>query len=1195
MDKRVIKEFSIMARNELIKQITRMANSFGVFEDKNGRVEYGNDYVIINGKTYPKSYAAAYNKLIEVKKEKGFEELIEEVAYTWFNRFIALRFMEVNDYLPSHIRVLSSAKGKVDPDIVENYEEADLDIKFDEIYKLINIDKNTELAYRKLLIAQCNKLSNLMPFLFEKINDYTEMLLPDNLLIPQSIISKLVATISEDDFKEEVEIIGWIYQYYISEKKDKVFADLKKNIKISKENIPAATQLFTPKWIVKYMVENSLGRLWLEGHPNEELQKEWKYYLEEAEQEPEVEEELQKIKDEHAKLTPEDIKILDPCMGSGHILVYAFDVLYEIYKTAGYPSGDIPKLILKNNLYGLDIDDRAAQLASFALVMKARQYNKKIFKQIEEENIELNLCSIQESKGIEEDAIDYFCSLDNGLDNKELKKELEYIRISFTDAKNLGSLIKTKSISFKNIEITLNQIEKEIIPLNLKESIQFLKQRVELLIKQAMILNTKYHICITNPPYVGRKGMNKNLTNYIDKHYENSKHDLYSIFIQWCIEKSSIYTSMITQHTWMFLSSFAKLREMLAKDYQLMNLCHIGSKGFEELNGEVVQTVIFTIGNYNNKEYKLISKRLVKSENKERDFLYKKNNKYINKVKEFEQLPGNILAYWISERTRQVFTKEEKLIKYMKPLAGISSGNNEKMIRLWYEVNEENINQVGMINKGESVLKRKWFFHNKGGEFRKWYGNLNYIFNYTAESIKYMEKLPGFRHDNKNNYFKGGLNWAKMSSGKMGVRYTEGGCMFDSAGTSGFPTKNCYYIQGLLNSKVATEIFSILNPTLSIVPGNVADFPTIICWDKLEQIEELVQECNKVSKRDWENFETARSFKGNCFFSKLSDNKIYKLSSAYLSWETECNKDFTKLKNLEENLNRIFIDIYGLQDELTPEINDKDITIRRADRERDIKSLISYAVGCIFGRYSIDAEGLIYAGGNFTDKWNIEEKKVRKIEKDEDGNIVSDTWVDTTFIPDKDNTIPITENEYFDDDIVARFVEFIRTVYGEDTLEENLDFIADTLVKRNSESSVERIRRYFVDEFYKDHCKIYQKRPIYWMIDSVKNKGFRALIYLHRYNKETLSNVRLNYLLELQGKYLNEQKQIERYLDSSSISTAEKKKRNKELQILSQKQSEILAFDKVLDEFANKQIELDLDDGVVVNYGKLQQVLAKIK
>ena len=1229
MDKRVLKEFAIMARRELRSQVTRMANSFGVYEDKDGEIEVGNDYVKINNKTYPRSYEGAYRKLIEVKREKGFNELIEEVAYTWFNRFIALRFMEVNDYLPSHIRVLSSeTEGKVDPDILEEYEEADLDIDIKEISKIINIDKNLELAYRKILIAQCNKLSKMMPFLFEEIDDYTEMLLPDKLLIPESIIKKLVSTISEDDFKEEVEIIGWIYQYYISEKKDEVFADLKKNIKITKENIPAATQLFTPKWIVKYMVENSLGRLWLEGHPNEELQKEWKYYLEEADQEPEVEIGLQKIREEHAKLRPEDIKVLDPCMGSGHILVYAFDVLYEIYKSAGYSEREIPKLILQNNLYGLDIDDRASQLASFALIMKARQYNKRLFREIERENLELNLCSIQESNAIEQDAIEYFCSLETGLDNEELKKDLEYLVTTFTDAKEYGSILEVKEVNFEALKQRLKEIENED-NLVFGDYRKIILDRLPVMIKQAETMSRKYAVCVTNPPYMGSKGMGILLSKYAKEKYKNSKMDMFSMFVERCknfVRRDRFY-ALITQPSILFLSSFKGLREDIISNQSIYSLLHMGRGIF----GIDFGSTAFVIRNCKSVGYKgdyfrlhertfqYISPNDIEkiylnatiSNEFKFDFLnYNKDSElnYSNPIKirfkisqlNFLKIEGTPIAYWLNEKIFNTFNNKvigNKLITR----EGMATADNERFLRLWSEVNLAKI-LFGCKSSNEANEKRGiWFPYNKGGDYRKWSGNDEYIVNWYNDGYEIKnnidEKTGRVRSHNYNGEygFKKGITWSAISSGNISVRFSSEGYLFDSKGAKGFSEnyQELMYILALINSKVGTLYLKIFSPTMDFKVGDIIQIP--LMENSIEYVKEIVRDNIYISKCDWNSFENSWDFQIHPLLKALNKNREFKISSISNIWEKECEENFNQLKSNEEELNRIFIDIYGLQDELTPDIEDKDITIRKADRVRDIKSFISYSVGCILGRYSIDAEGLIYAGGDFSEKWDLDNKKVRKIETDEDGNIICNSWVDATFMPNRDNVIPITDNKYFEDDIVARFIDFVRTVYSNETLEENIDFIAETLVKKGDETSRNRIRRYFMDEFYKDHCKVYQKRPIYWLVDSGKNKGFKSLVYLHRYNKETLSNIRLNYLLELQGKYINEEKKVERYLDSGTINVFEKKKRIKELQILSQKQTELLAFDKILDELANKEIELDLDDGVVVNYEKLQQVLAKIK
>lgn len=1199
MDKKVLKEFAIMARRELIDEVKLKANNFGLNENSDCKVQPGSDYVMINGNRYHKAYGKAYEKLVEIKKEKGFDELIEEVAYTWFNRFIALRFMEVNDYLPSHIRVLSSSvEGKVDPDILEQYKECDLDVDSNEIDLLIS-NGNIEGAYRKLLIAQCNKLSQMMPFLFEEINDYTEMLLPDKLLIPQSIIKKLVNTISEADFREQVEIIGWIYQYYISEKKDKVFADLKKNIKVTKENIPAATQLFTPDWIVKYMVENSLGRLWLEGHPNKELQSSWKYYLEEAEQEPEVLVELEKIKEEHSELTPQDIKVLDPCMGSGHILVYAFDVLYQIYLSAGYSEKDIPRLILENNIYGLDIDDRAAQLAGFALIMKARSYSKRFFRDIEKNSLELNVCAIQESRtldakgenqisGINEEEIEYFANGD-----LNLKEEFEYLVEVFTDAKEYGSILEVQEVNFEVVKQRLDEIETED-NLMFGDYRKMLLDKLPAIIRQAEIMNRKYEVCITNPPYLTLGKVDIKLNNYVSRNYKLTKNDLFSVMIDKSIKftKDNYFISMIVQHTWINSNNYKPFREMLLESDNLKSLVYLGTGAFEEINGEVVNTAALVLCKSKCIRFKPKFIDLIDSDNKEKSY-YDYKNLYSNLSQEdFKNIPKFALAYKATKSIINILNTNDSRLE-VKAGRGLQTGDDDIFLRLWSEVNIDKTNILEKDNK-------KWFLFNKGGMYRKWYGNNEWVvlWENNGAKIKKMHSNGTISATLRNldTFFSGALTYTYITGGKFNGRYCNDRYCYSGAGAAINSVDN-YYILGFYNSNVFMRcIQCIKGNTIRYEVGDIESIPIITTNSEFESnVRNIVRNNIELCKDDWDSYESSWDFKTHPLVKVLTKSEIHKLSSVFSIWEKECQELFKQLKINEEELNRIFIEIYGLQDELTPEVEDKAITIRKADSQREIRSFISYFVGCMFGRYSIDAEGLIYAGGEFKDKWNFKDKKVRKIEKDEDSNIISDLWGNTTFLPDSDNVIPITENEYFEDDIVSRFIEFVKTVYGEETLNENLDFIAETLVKKNNETSKQRIRRYFMDEFFIDHCKVYQKRPIYWLIDSGKNKGFKALIYLHRYNKETLANVRLNYLLELQGKYINEEKQIERYLVNGNLTPAEKKKYTKDLQVLSQKQNELVAFDKVVDELANKKIELDLDDGVVKNYEKLQPILAKIK
>lgn len=1202
MDKNKIKSFAIWARRSLIKSVSEKAYSIGIYEDKILEATAVQGGFKLEGKEDIFNLSKKdRDALVTQVREKGFEQVMEEVAYTWFNRFMGLRYMEVNDYLPTGIRILSSEIAeKKEPDVLTKVSEIidELSLNANEIYNLLDTGNtlDREKAYRIILVNQCNELGKIIPQMFEKISDYTELLLPDNLLEEGSVIRKMVEDIEESDWREEVEIIGWMYQYYISEKKDEVFAALKKNVKITKENIPAATQLFTPKWIVKYMVENSLGRLWLEGHTNEELQKEFKYYLEEAEQETEVEEELKKIREEHAKLKPEDIKVLDPCMGSGHILVYAFDVLYEIYKTAGYSEREIPRLILKNNLYGLDIDDRAAQLASFALIMKARHYNRRLFREIWREDLELNLCSIQESNVINKEAIDYFS---NG--NEALKNDVEYLVNVFTDAKEYGSILEVEKVNFDALKERVKEIE-DNDNLMFGDYRKILLDKLPIMIKQAEIMSRKYEVCVTNPPYLGRKGMSNKLIHIIDKEYAKYKQDIYSVFICKVSNyiKKNYFMAMITQHSWMFLERFSELRNNLLDELMITNMIHLGARAFEEISGEVVQSVAFVLQNGANREFIGKYSRLVdysSTGEKEDAFLSAKN---IVSVKQglFYDVPNKYIAYWISPSINKLF-KHQNLSYYGKAREGMATANNDYFLKLWHEVDNNTISFNEHSRESAVLSKKRWFPYNKGGEYRKWYGNREYIVNWynDGEEIRnFKDKKGKVRSHNYNlEYIFGeGIGWSSISSGTFNARYIPKGTLSDSKGPTYYcnSNENIDYILGFLNSKISNDILKILAPTLDFKVGDIADLPLIINKEKIYLINNYVKELIDMSKNDWDSFETSWNFKIHPLLKLLGKGDNNKFENIFSIWETECGEAFKQLKGNEEELNKIFIDVYGLQDELTPDVEDKDITIRKADRERDIKSFISYAVGCMFGRYSIDAEGLIYAGGEFNDKWLVssEQCKVRKIEKDEDGNVISDSWLDATFMPDADNVIPITEDEYFEDDIVTRFIEFVRTVYGEETLEENLDFIADSIGRKASETSRQEIRRYFIKDFYKDHLKIYQKRPIYWMFESGKNDGFKCLVYMHRYNEQTVAKVRTDYIHTLQRKYEAEINRLQLVVDSEEHTAKDRTAAKKRIDRISKQIEECREYDQVVAYLANEKISIDLDDGVKVNYAKFQDI-----
>lgn len=1180
MNKTALKNFSINARKKLIEDIKQKAYELGITENQIKEIETFEGGFKVKGtdiKRTIKYYSPEKvdriivekrNDLIDKINYKGFDQVIEEVAYTWFNRFIALRFMEANDYLPTGVRVLSSEDETIEPDIIKEALNIDLDIDREIIYNLQDNNETDDL-YKYLLIKQCNKLGEIMPTVFEEIADYTELLIPDKLFAEGSIIRDLVESIDEEDYKEQVEIIGWMYQYYISEKKDEVFAGLKKNKKITKENIPAATQLFTPKWIVKYMVENSLGRLWLESHPDEELQKEWKYYLEEAEQDAEVQEKLDELKDPN--LNPEDIKVLDNAMGSGHILSYCFDVLYDIYLKAGYPERRIPQLILEKNLYGLDIDDRSAQLATFALLMKARSKNRRIFRK----EVDVNLCSIQESNGISKEAVEYFANGD-----KDIKRDIRYLVDIFNDAKEYGSILDIKQVNFIQLEERLEKIRKnEALDLF---QLQYKREIVEilpLLIKQARIMSDKYSVVCANPPYAGSKNLNPNILKYMKKYYPNAKRDLYSVFIEKCTAMTSIkgYTALITMQSWMFLSSFKKLRKGLLKSNNITSMAHLGAGAFDELSAFNVITTAVCFRKIKVKHYKSVYIRLVKYHNSREKInqFFNKLNYYTTEKEKFYKLPNDTILYWISDRVSNIFFSCKKVKDIARPKQGMATSDNARFLRKWQEVDFTKIGFCCADRKEALESGKKWFPYNKGGDFRKWYGNNEYLVNWENDG----QEIKEFReYKNKtlasnmgvaglNDIFREGITYSLFGFENFGVRYKTKGYIFDVSGASLFPNHDkSYYLLGFLASNVAFSFLSIIAPTVNFQAGNIGDIPFIYDERKKSYINKLVKENIQISKVDWDINEYSWDFAIHPYIKYKQDNKHIK--NIIKNWNEILENNYINLKNNEEELNNIFISIFGLEEELTHNVRDRDIAINRIDNERDIKSFISYAVGCMFGRYSLDEEGLVYAAGEF------DINRYSKIK------------------PVEDNIIPITTDDYFEDDIVSRFVKFVSVTFGEESLEENLEYIAETIGKKSSETSRQAIRNYFLKKsgFYKDHVRTYSKTPIYWMFDSGKQDGFKALIYMHRYDPLLVARVRTDYLHELQGRYEAEINRLDTVINSDTAQTREKSQARKQRDKVSKQLEECRKYDQVINHMANRRIDIDLDDGVKVNYTKFQKV-----
>lgn len=1219
MDKTAIKKFAIWARNKLIADSIYRARLLGI-TDKGIQAPLPQstkdaqffDIGLKEPSAITGDAITQRKNLVAVIQEKAkestypeaFSHIMEETAYTWFNRLIAIRFMEVNDYLSS--RVLSSkTPEKIEPDLVTSPFDSDLTFSEDESRQIVDwkMNNQTDDLFRMLFLKECNALNEPLPMLFEKIADYTELLLTLSISDRDGVVWHLVHDIPEDDFQDQVQIIGWLYQYYNTEPKDKVFAR-KSSEKIKKEDIPAATQLFTPDWIVRYMVENSLGRLWIEGHPDEVLKGQWKYYLDEAKQEESVQEQLNQIYAEHSKLNPEDLTCLDPCCGSGHILAYMFDVLMQIYLSRGYRGREAVISIVEHNLYGLDIDERAAQLAYFAVMMKARQYDRRFLSR----GIQPHIYAIEESNGLS--TWKAFSGSDFGqlaLDQTYIAQADELIDL-FHDAKEYGSILKVEPTDYDNLQDYLEEIRQKG-----SENILFAAWSAEMadkmpkLIRQAKLLSKKYDVVVTNPPYMGSSGMDAKLSKYVKDNYPDSKSDLFAVFIEQCgaMIKPNGYQAMITQHAWMFLSSYEKMREKILQK-MIVNMAHLGPRAFEEIGGEVVQTTSFVLRNEFSNGYQGEYCRLIEpttQQGKEAMFLAGQN-RYVSQQENFAKIPGELVAYWISEKMISHFSGP-LLGSILTTREGMATANNDLFLRLWYEVNETKIGW-GKKNITEALDSRmKWFPYNKGGDYRKWYGNNDYLVNWSNDGYEIKNNVDlRTGRTRSHNYngdfaFRKGITWSALSVSKISVRYVNNGFLFDSKGARGFANdENSYFSLGLINSIVGQSYLSFIAPTVDFKVGDIIQIPLVLI-DK-EDVVSKVQENISISKADWDSFETSWDFQTHPLLAPsaldmagLITAKQPTLAERYEQFKAICEDRFDILQDNEEELNRIFIDIYGLQSELNPEVADYDITVHRIfDSKKDIpqsmykketdekgktkskvspyvltkedvmKSLLSYAVGCLFGRYSLDMPGLAYAGG----EWDAGKYQ--------------------TFIPDNDNVVPITDEEYFDDDLLSFICAWLKKAFGRENFEANLEFLTDALGTRGT-TSREKLRNYFLKNFYKDHCKTYQKRPIYWLFDSGKENGFKALVYLHRYDENTIGRVRADYLHRMERIYSNEVNRMQDVIDHShsahEVSVAEKRLEKMKKQI-----KECQDYDAKLGHLALDQIHLDLDDGVKINYRKAQ-------
>lgn len=1185
MNKHAIKKYAVWARRELIDRVSKKALRYGI----SPHGDAAPDVDSVDGRLLSRTEKKQRRALIEKVAAHGYAQTMEEVAYTWFNRFTALRFMEVSGYLPSHVRVFTNEAGEFRPQILTEAIHLDLQgADMERIYALKEAN-DEEALFRYLIIVQCDALNEILPGMFQRLEDYTALLLPDNLLREGSVIARLVTqgdadSIPEEDWRDQVQIIGWLYQYYNTEPKDKVFAALKKNIKVAKEKIPAATQLFTPDWIVRYMVENSLGRLWLEGHPSDTLQSAWTYYLPEAEQEETVRTQLAAMRKEYANRRPEDIRCIDPCMGSGHILCYMFDVLMRIYEDYGYTARDAAASIVQNNLYGLDIDERAAQLAYFAVMMKARQYDRRFFSR----GIQPNVMAIEESNGL----TTWTETAGDSLAVGQLTFEDDLIRMvddlieTFQDAKEYGSLLTVQPERYDALVDFIENAKQEAGNLLFRAWVDEVDQRILPLIRQATWLAAKYDIVVTNPPYMGSGNMSATLSAFVKKKYPDSKSDLFAAFIERCgdFARTDGYEALVTQHAWMFLSSYEKLRAKLLQK-EIMSMAHLGARAFEEIGGEVVQTTAFVLTNQHIDGYAGTYARLVNANTQDaKEELYLSGaERYIARQENFEKIPGMPIAYWMSEKFVSAYSNKT-IANYGFAKSGLQTGNNDLFLKQWYEVSLCNI-AFEMCSKERYLLsEKKWTPQIKGGEYRKWYGNFDYVVNWEHDGYE-IRNCTGARLNamgREDLFFREGITWSHTTSSIYGARYLPSGYLFNvEAPTLFVSEEHQLYILGFLNSCVAQMYLTAINATMHYLVGDITSLPIIIQKDNC--VSKIVDQNISISRADWDAFETSWDFESHPLVPMAYERReqlsygihaaerkkaVTLLAERYKHWEWDCSYRFSKLKENEEELNRIFIDIYGLADELTPEVEDRDVTVRRADLGRDVRSLISYAVGCMFGRYSFDTPGLAYAGG----AWDASQYK--------------------TFVPDEDGIIPISDNEYFDDDIVGRFVAFIAAAFGAETVEENLQFIADALGGRGSARAV--IRGYFLTGFYADHVKTYQKRPIYWLFDSGKKNGFKCLIYMHRYRPDMLARIRTDYVHEQQSRYYTALEHLTDERDAAATA-AEQVRLGKKRAAVEAQAEELRAYEEQIHHLADQMIAIDLDDGVKHNYAIFRDILAKMK
>ena len=1180
MNQGSLKTYAQQARRDFIAAVSDRAAFYGLTASGTEPIVQHGDVVLIGERPFPREVAAKRGRLESRIRVEGFEQTMEAMAYTWFNRFAAIRYMELHGYLDHGYRVLSHPEDREQPEILDHAAEVDLpDLDREKVVELKLDGGRDEELYRLLLTAQCNALHLAMPFLFERIGDETELLLPINLLHTDSLIRRLIKGIDESAW-DEIEIIGWLYQFYISEKKDQVIGKVVKS-----EDIPAATQLFTPNWIVKYMVQNSLGAQWLATYPHSNLLAQMDYYIEPAEQTEEVKAQLAAITP--STLDPEALTLIDPACGSGHILVEAYNLFKAIYLERGYRQRDVPKLILEKNLFGLDIDARAAQLAGFAVMMKGRADDRRLF----ERGVKLNVTAFVNSVGLDAERLAQGMKL---ADYGHRLSHLMELKRLFEHATTFGSLIQVPESLAAELSALKRLSEATSQDLFVSNTLSHLGS----LVQQAELLVARYDAAVANPPYMGGSGMNAFVKKFSKDHFPHAKSDLFACFMErgYALAKDVGHIAMVTMESWMFLSSYEKFRNAVLHHHTLRSLAHFPYDGKRptamgiNFGVAVANSQNAHVGGYQghyccSRHYELRDDGV--------PVTFPTPNERLNIVAtdEFKKIPGNPVAYWASKSIHQVFFENPKLSSTLNTREGLTTGSNDTFLRFWFEVNERNIG-FGMEGGNNTNGKPyRWFPYQKGGAFRRWFGNAEYVVNWFADGQElrtFIDQETGRvrSHNYNGDYaFRAGLTWSGISSGTFSVRMVPEGFMFDAKGPMGFPLldEDKLGIAGLLNSSVVGHLLKMLAPTLDFKLGHVLNLP--FKRDLIERVQGYIDRCVAISMDDWNAYERSWDFQTLPVVTASLEHAPT-LRSSYTAWITQNREIIAEMKNLEEENNRLFIDAYGLQDELNAEIPIEQITLtvnpacryggKLGEKElwarfrRDtMVELVSYAIGCMMGRYSLDAPGIIYAHS---------------------GNVGFDATRYTTFPAYSDGLVPLTDSEWFDDDATNHLVEFISVAWDVDHLENNLTFMADNLVPTRSESSHDTIRRYICDNFFKNHLQTYKNRPIYWLFSSGKYKAFQCLVYLHRYNEGTLARMRTEYVVPLQGMIASRVRQLDGDI-AAATSTVRRRKLEKERGTLVKQQTELREFDEKLRHYADRRIGLDLDDGVKVNYGKFGDLL----